>query len=213
MSFVVPEEIDAYVEAHTTPPDPLLAELAAETRATMESPQMLTGHVEGRFLELLVRSTGARRVVEIGMFTGYSALSMASALPDGGTVDTCEISEERAAFAQRYFDRSPYGSKIRVHLGPALDSIARLNGDFDFVFVDADKENYRNYYEAVLPRLSDGGLIAFDNTLWSGRVAGDEDQSESTRALRELNDVLVADERVTCVMLSVRDGVTLVQRR
>ena len=100
-----------------------------------------------------------------------------------------------------------------MHLGPALDSIARLDGDFDFVFVDADKENYRNYYEAVLPRLSDGGLIAFDNTLWSGRVAGDEDQSESTRALRELNDVLVADERVTCVMLSVRDGITLVQRR
>ena len=213
MSFVVPEEIDRYAEEHTTPPDELLAELARETRETMEAPQMLTGPVEGRFLELLVRATGARRVLEIGTFTGYSALSMSAALPPGGRIDTCDIEEKHAEVARRYFARSPYGERITLHMGPALDTIASLEGEFDFVFVDADKVNYRNYYDAVLPRLAERGLIAFDNTLWSGRVARDDEGDESTSALRELNDLLVRDERVTCVMLSVRDGITLVQRR
>jgi caffeoyl-CoA O-methyltransferase len=213
MAFIVPDEIDRYVEEHTTPPDPLLAELAAETRATMSAPQMLTGAVEGRFLELLVRATGARRVLEIGTFTGYSALSMAAALPEGGHVDTCDIEETHAEVARRYFARSPHGDRITLHMGPALETIERLGGPWDFVFVDADKPNYRNYYEAVLPRLSERSLIAFDNTLWSGRVAREGEDDESTRALRELNDMLVRDERVTCAMLSVRDGITLVQRR
>lgn len=211
MAFIVPDEIDRYVEQHTTPPDPLLAELARETRETMSAPQMLTGAVEGRLLELLVRATGARRVLEIGTFTGYSALSMAAALPEGGHIDTCDVDETHAEVARRYFARSPHGDRITLHMGPALETIERLEREFDFIFVDADKENYLNYYEAVLPRLSDRGLIAFDNTLWSGRVAGDDD-SAATRALRRLNDTLVADRRVTCVMLTVRDGITLVQK-
>lgn len=208
---IVPEPIDKYAAAHTTPPPELLLELAEETRATMSSPQMLTGTVEGRFLELLVFGTGARRVLELGTFTGYSALSMAAALPDGGRIDTCDIEPKHAEVAQRYIDRSPYADRITIHLGPALQTIAKLEGEFDLVFIDADKPNYANYYEAVLPRLSARGLIAIDNTLWSGRVL--DPQDEQSHAIAALNDAIVADERVVAVQLTVRDGITLIRRR
>ncbi len=208
---IVPEPIDAYAEAHTTPPDALLAELAAETRETMSAPQMLTGTVEGRFLELLVFGTGARRVLEIGTFTGYSALSMAAALPEGGRIDTCDIEPRHVEVAQRYIDRSPYADRITIHLGPALETIAQLEGDFDLVFIDADKPNYANYFEAVLPRLSERGLIAIDNTLWSGRVLDPED--DHSQAIAALNDAIAADGRVVAAQLTVRDGITLVRRR
>ncbi len=211
MSFLVEEELEEYSERHTTPPEALLAELAAETKATMASPQMLTGPIEGRFLELLVAGSGAKRVLEIGTFTGYSALSMAAALPPDGRIDTLDIDPKHAEVAQRYFDRSPHGSKVTLHLGPALETIATLAGEFDFVFIDADKENYDAYYEAVLPRLSERALIAIDNTLWSGRVLDPPD--ETTRLIAALNDKLASDDRVVAVQLTVRDGVTLVRRR
>ncbi len=211
MSFIVDEQLEEYAERHTTPPDPLLAELAEETKATMAAPQMLTGPIEGRFLELLVAGSGARRVLELGTFTGYSALSMAAALPPDGRIDTLDIEPRHAEVAQRYFDRSPHGGKITLHLGPALETIAKLEGAFDFVFIDADKPNYDAYYEAVLPRLSERGLIAIDNTLWSGRVLDPPD--ESSRLIAALNDKLAADERVVAVQLTVRDGITLIRRR
>jgi caffeoyl-CoA O-methyltransferase len=211
VAFVVDEALEAYAEAHTTAPDPLLAELAAETRATMASPQMLTGTIEGRFLELLVHVSGARRILEIGTFTGYSALSMAAALPPDGRIDTLDVEPRHAEVAQRYFDRSPHGAKITLHLGPAVETIGRLEGDFDLVFVDADKASYDAYYEAVLPRLSERGLIAIDNSLWSGRVL--DPQDENARAIAALNDKIAADERVVAVQLTVRDGVTLVRLR
>jgi caffeoyl-CoA O-methyltransferase len=211
MSFVVDDKVEEYAERHTTPPDPLLAELAEETKATMSAPQMLTGTIEGRFLELLVAASGARRVLEIGTFTGYSALSMAAALPEDGRIDTLDIEPKHAEVAQRYFDRSPHGAKITLHLGPALDSLAELEGEFDLVFIDADKENYDAYFEAVLPRLSERGLIVIDNTLWSGRVLDPPD--ETTKLIAALNDKLAADDRVVAVQLTVRDGVTLVRRR
>jgi caffeoyl-CoA O-methyltransferase len=209
---IVPDEIDNYAEAHTTPPSELLTELAAETRATLSSPQMLTGTVEGRFLEQLVFGLQARRVLELGTYSGYSSLSMAAGLPEGGHIDTCEVSEEHAEVAQRYIARSPYADRITIHLGPALEAIERLGGEWDFVFIDADKENYANYYEALLPRLAPTGLMALDNTLWSGRVLDDADDSPATRAIRELNDRIAADDRVIAVQLTVRDGVTLVRR-
>jgi caffeoyl-CoA O-methyltransferase len=209
---IVPEDIDAYAEAHTTPPPELMAELAAETKATLSSPGMLTGTVEGRLLEQLVFALRARRVLELGTYSGYSSLSMAAALPEGGHIDTCEVDEAHAEVAQRYIDRSPYADRITIHLGPALETIERLGGDWDFVFIDADKENYPNYYEALLPRLAPSGLIAIDNTLWSGRVLDDADDSEATRAISDLNDRIAADDRVIAVQLTVRDGVTLVRR-
>ncbi len=212
MSFIVSEEIEAYAEAHTTPPDQLLAELAEETKATLRSPQMLTGTIEGRLLELLVHGIQAKRVLELGTYSGYSSLSMAAGLPQGGHIDTCEVDEQHAEVARRYIARSPHADRITVHLGPALETIERLGGEFDFVFIDADKENYANYYEALLPRLAPHGLMAIDNTLWSGRVLDESDDSVDTRAIRELNDRIARDERVVAVQLTVRDGVTLIRR-
>jgi predicted O-methyltransferase YrrM len=213
MAFIVSEEIERYAEAHTTPPTPLLAELAAETRETLQSPQMLTGPIEGRLLEQLVFVSGARRVLELGTYSGYSSLSMAAALPPDGRIDTCEIDERHAEVARRYIARSPYADRITVHLGPALETIARLEGEFDLVFIDADKPNYLSYFEAVLPRLSQRGLMVVDNTLWSGRVLDPKPDDVSTEAIVEFNDRVLQDERVVCVQLTVRDGVTLIRRR
>jgi predicted O-methyltransferase YrrM len=199
--------IAEYAERLTTPPDPLLAELTAETEATMEWPGMLTGPVAGRLLELLVWSAQPRRVLEIGTFTGHSALAMAAALPEDGRIDCCELDPERAAFAQRYFDRSPDGGKITLHVGPALETIGRLEGSFGFVFIDADKEGYVDYYEAVLPRLTEHGLIVADNTLADGRVL------DGSAAVAAFNEHVAADPRSEQVLLSVRDGMTLIRRR
>ena len=174
---------------------------------------MLTGTIEGRFLELLVHGLQARRVLELGTFSGYGTLSMAAGLPPDGRIDSCEISEEHAAVARRYIERTGYADRITVHVGPALDSIRSLEGEFDFVFIDADKENYVAYYEEVLPRLSPTGLIAADNTLWSGRILDESDQEASTKAIRAFNDHVAADSRVVSVMLTVRDGVTLIRRK
>jgi len=211
VDFVTPE-IEAYAEAHTSSPEPLLHALAEETRATLRAPQMLTGTIEGRLLELLVHGLQARRVLEIGTYSGYGTLSMASGLPEDGRIDTCEIEEQHAEVARRYLEQAGHGHHVTVHVGPALETIARLEGEFNFVFIDADKVNYRNYYEAVLPRLAPHGLIAVDNTIWSGRVL-EKDGDDDTRAIREFNDHVVGDERVACVMLTVRDGVTLIRRR
>jgi caffeoyl-CoA O-methyltransferase len=213
-AFIVPEAVEAYAAAHTTAPAPFLQALAEETRATLESPQMLTGEIEGRFLEFLVFLAQPRFVLEIGTYSGYSALSMAQALPEGGRIVSCELDPERVAFAERHIADAGCAERISVRQGPALETIAGLDGPLDLVFIDADKEGYLDYYEAVLPKLSARGLIVIDNVLWSGRVAAppSDDDGDSTRALRVFNDHVVADERVVSVMLSVRDGVTLVRR-
>ena len=208
---IVPEPIEGYAADHTTPPEPLLATLADETRRALQSPQMLTGTIEGRFLEMLVYASGARRVLELGTYSGYSALSMAAGLAPGGHIDTCEVEERHAEVARRYIEQSPHADKITVHLGPSLETIEQLEADFDFVFIDADKPNYVNYYEAVLPRLTERGLIAADNTLWSGRVLDESENDEGTRAIKAFNAHVESDPRVTSVMLTVRDGVTLIR--
>ena len=210
--MIVRPELEAFVEAHTSAPTALLQALAEETRATLDAPQMLTGPVEGRFLELLVFGIGARRVLEIGTYSGYSALSMAAGLPAGGHIDTCELEPKHAEVARRYIAQSPHADRITVHVGPALETLAGLDGPYDFVFVDADKTGYDAYYDAVLPKLSDRGLIAFDNMLQDGRVVDDPGAGEGTRAIVALNARLVADPRVASVLLTVRDGVTLVRK-
>jgi predicted O-methyltransferase YrrM len=210
--MIVRDEIESYAEEHTTPHGELLARLADETRATLECPQMLTGQVEGRFLQMLVHVTGARRVLELGTYSGYSAISMAASLPSDGHIDTCEAEPDHADVARRYIAEAGYGERITVHLGPAVETLRRLEGPYDLVFVDADKTGYADYFEAVLPKLSERGLLAFDNTLQSGRVVDEPDANDGTRAIVELNDRLVRDERVVCVLLTVRDGLTLVRR-
>jgi caffeoyl-CoA O-methyltransferase len=212
MDGIVRPEVERYAEEHTTPPPPHLRELAEQTRATLDAPQMMTGPVEGRFLELLVYASGARRVLEIGTFSGYSALSMAAGLPPGGRIVTCEVDPEVAEVARRHIAASPYADRIEVRVGPALEAVSGLDGPFDLVFVDADKESYRDYVEAVLPKLSERGVLAIDNTLWSGRVVDDPRGDERTRRLAELNDALREDPRIVCVQLTVRDGITLVRR-
>lgn len=205
MVEVVDPRIAEYVKRFSSPHEPLLTELSAETAGELGSTQMLTGPVAGRFLELLVWGVQPQRVLEIGTFSGHSALSMAAALPPGGRIDACEINPVRAAFAQRYFDRSPHGSKITLHLGPALETIARLEGTFDLVFIDAEKDGYVGYYEAVLPRLAERGLIVADNTLAGGRVI------DGTPAIASFNEHVAADPRTVQVLLSVRDGMTLIR--
>jgi caffeoyl-CoA O-methyltransferase len=203
---VIDPRIEEYVERLTTPHESLLAELSEETATELGHTSMLTGPVAGRFLELLVWFGRPKRVLEIGTFSGHSALAMAAALPDGGRVDACEIDPERAAFAQRYFDRSPYGSRITLHVGPAGETIERLDGEFDLVFIDADKEGYVGYYEAVLPRLAERGLIVADNALAGGRVV------DETPPIAAFNEHVAADPRTVQVILSVRDGMTLIRR-
>jgi predicted O-methyltransferase YrrM len=173
---------------------------------------MLTGPVEGRLLELLVFGTGARRVLEIGTYSGYSAISMAAGLPEGGHIDTCEIDEQHADVARRYIERAGLGDRITVHVGPGAETVRRLDGPWDFVFVDADKTGYDTYYETVLPKLAPRGLIAFDNMLQGGRVVDAPGESENTSAIVALNEKLRNDPRVRCVLLTVRDGVTLVRK-
>jgi caffeoyl-CoA O-methyltransferase len=212
MSDIVDPVLEAYAEAHTTPPPPHLVDVDRQTRATLDFPGMMVGTLEGRFLEMLVFAARPQHVLEIGTFSGYSSLAMAAALPPGGRITTCELSEVHAEAARRHIAASPYAAHIEVVVGPALDTVQRLPGPFDFVFIDADKGGYLDYYNAVLPKLAPGGLIAADNTLWSGNVVRDSDTSPDTVALRTFNDTVAADARVVCVQLTVRDGVTLIRR-
>lgn len=212
MDGIIRPEVERYVEEHTTAPPSHLVALAEETRASLAVPQMMTGPVEGRFLELLVFASGARRVLEIGTFSGYSSLSMAAGLPEDGRIVSCEVDAGMAEVARRHIAASPYAERIEVRVGPALETVAGLDGPFDFVFIDADKESYRAYVEAVLPKLSERGLVAIDNTLWSGRVVDDPDPDERTQRLIELNDELRSDPRLVAVQLTVRDGITLLRR-
>jgi caffeoyl-CoA O-methyltransferase len=202
---IVDPRIEEYMERLTSPHDPLLAELSERTAEELGSPQMLTGPVAGRLLEFLVWVAQPRRVLEIGTFSGHSALAMAAALPEGGRIDASELDPDRAVFAQSWFDRSPYGSRITLHVGPALETIERLEGAFDLVFIDADKPGYVDYYEAVLPRLAPRGLIVADNTLANGQVV------EGDPPIARFNEHVAADPRTVQVVLSVRDGMTLIR--
>jgi caffeoyl-CoA O-methyltransferase len=212
VSFIVDPPVEEYAEAHSSPDGELFERLAAETRDKTTAPQMMVGLLEGRFLGVLVRSLRARRVLELGTFTGYSSISMALALPPGGRVITCDVNEETTAIAQRYAEDAGVADRIDFRLGPALDAVAQLTGPFDLVFIDADKENYVNYYEATLPLLADSGLMVVDNTLWSGRVADPAENDDNTQAIRALNDRVRDDPRVENVLLSVRDGMNLIWR-
>ena len=203
--------VEQFAQDHTKPETDLYARLREETYREMDRPQMQVGLLEGRFLQMLVRLTGARHILEVGMFTGYSTLMMAEGLPEDGRLTTCEIDPKAEAIARRYFAESPHGKKITIRMGPALDTIKSLSGPFDLVFIDADKTNYSNYYAACLPLVKGGGLVAADNVLWSGKVI--DPQDEDTRAIVAFNQLVQSDARVENVCLTVRDGMMLARKR
>ena len=210
MAFIVPDDIERYAAKHTTPLPPLLEELTRATYESMQAPQMLSGQLEGTLLQFLVVLTRAKRVLELGMFTGFSAQMMAAALPDDGQLITCDINPKARDFATPFFERSPHGKKIEVRLGPAIETLNTLEGPFDLVFIDADKGNYTAYYERCMELLSPNGVIAVDNVLWSGRVL--EPKDDSDRAIAAFNDHVNRDPRVQNVILTVRDGIMLIRK-
>ncbi len=205
-------QLEEYAERHSTPLSPLLEELVATTREKMGNRWvMLSGQLQGTLLQMLAASVGARRILEVGTFTGFSALMMAAALPEDGELITCEIDPEAIALARSFFDRSPHGGKIEIREGPALDTLKTLEGPFDFAFIDADKENLTAYYEAVLPMLAAKGVIAVDNVLWYGRVLDPKDESD--RAIVAFNEHVSRDERVWNMLLPIRDGLMLIRHK
>jgi caffeoyl-CoA O-methyltransferase len=205
--------VEQYAVDHTSGEPAYFAALAERTRAETDAPTMMVGTLEGRFLAALVAMARPQLVLELGTFTGYSALSMAEALPPGGRIITCDFNEKHVAMARQNIATTPYADRIEIKVGPALESIASLPGPFDMVFIDADKVGYLAYYEALLPKLAPDGVILVDNVLWSGRLLDDADDSAATQALREFNDHVAADDRVEVVMLTVRDGVSLIRHR
>ena len=212
MGDLVDPNVVAYAEAHCTEPPAYLRAVEAATRAEFPAWGMMVGRQEGRFLELMVFASAAARVLEIGTFTGYSALAMAAGLPPGGTITTCEANARHAERARANFAASPFSERIELVEGPAIESIRRLSGPFDLVFIDADKQGYDGYFEAVLEKLAPRGIILADNTLYSGGVLPGAEVDDSALALRRFNDKLVADPRVVCVLTTIRDGVTIIRR-
>lgn len=211
MINIVPEKIEAYAEAHSEQVSPVLQELRKETFARMEGANMQVGRLEGDFLRLLARLVQARRIIEIGMFTGYSALMMAEALPEDGELITCDVDPKAEEVARKYFAKSPHGKKIQVRMGPALETLKTLKAPFDLAFIDADKQNMSAYYDAVFPLIRQGGLIVGDNTLWSMKVL--EPQDAETKAIVAFNKKVAADERVEKVLVTLRDGMMIAHKR
>ena len=204
----LPEKVARYIHEHSVREPLVLRELREATKAVPMS-GMQIGADQGQFLQLLVQAIGARRCLEIGTYTGYSALAVALALPKDGRIVCCDLSEEWTAVGKPFWKRAGVEKKIDLRIGPALDTLKTLKGPFDFVFIDADKPNYANYYEACLPLVRRGGIIAIDNTLWSGWVAEKDRSDADTVALRAFNDKLHRDDRVALSMLPLGDGVTL----
>jgi caffeoyl-CoA O-methyltransferase len=205
----------AYLMAHRTPDDPVLEELRAETARLGDRGQMQIAPEQGTFLRLLVAAIGARRAVEVGTFTGYSAICIARGLAPGGRLLCCDVSAEWTAVARRYWERAGVADRIDLRLAPAAETLRTLSAEpiLDFAFIDADKTGYPVYYEEVLRRLRPGGLIAVDNVLWSGHVVNARKRDADTRAIRRFNDLVAADGRVDSVMTPIADGITLVRKR
>jgi caffeoyl-CoA O-methyltransferase len=211
MKEIVDPDLEQFARDHTEAESELHVRLREETYRVMDLPQMQVDAVEGRFLKMLVRLTGARTILEVGMFTGYSALMMAEGLPEDGRLTTCEVDPKAEAIARRYFAESPHGHKITIRMGPALETIKTLAGPLDLVFIDADKANYSHYYEACLALLKPGGLIVADNVLWSGKVLDPKEPDD--HAIVAFDRMVQSDSRIENVCLTVRDGMMLVRKR
>ena len=211
MMEFLPKEIEDYCRLHSQDEPEIYRQLTAETYESCQIPQMLSGPMVGTILQFFVRLTQARRVLEVGMFTGYSALKMAEALDRSGELLTCEIDPSHISIAKNYFQKVPWGKRITVLEGTALESLANLEPSFDLVFIDADKINYLNYYKRAVELIRSGGIIVLDNALWSGRVIMPED--DGSRTIAETNDFIQKDDSVWNVLLPIRDGLMVVQKK
>lgn len=213
MNFL-PPDIDAYSARFTEQESELLSRLDRETRAKVLLPRMLSGHMQGRILSMFSRMIKPCRILEIGTYTGYSALCLAEGLDEDGVLHTIDVNEELTSIVNRYFSSAAHGSKIRFHVGEAVKIIPALREEFDLVFIDADKENYSNYFDLVFPLLREGGWIIADNVLWSGKVTESAElQDADTIALKAYSEKIAADARVRQVLLPVRDGLMICQKR
>ena len=209
MGRYVPDAVEEYAERHTSARWDVFDRLGAETEATRQDHVMMVGAVEGAFLNFLVSMTRAKRVLEVGTFTGWSSIAMARALPPDGSLVSCDVNEETTAVARRYAEQAGVADKIDYRVGPGIETLASLDGPFDLAFIDADKEGYVDYYEAILPKLAPDGLLAADNTLFGSGGPNEE----ITQAIAAFNDHVLHDDRVEAVLLPLRDGITLIRRR
>lgn len=207
---IINSEIDKYAYEHTKPASEIVRNIEKATHTELQYAQMLSGRVEGRFLQFLIRISGAKKILEVGMFTGYSALSMAEALPDDGKIITCDTNDRYRVIAERFFGESPHGEKIEIRMGPALETLKSLEPSFDLIFLDADKGNYPTYYELIFPLLKVGGILVIDNVLWSGSVLNPEERK--SESIDKLNKTVRQDDRVENVFLTIRDGINLVRK-
>lgn len=206
----ISEELELYVEQHSQNEPELLVKLFKETHQKVLQPRMLSGHFQGRVLSMLSKIIHPKHILEIGTYTGYAALCLAEGLQKDGTLDTIDVKEELVAIQQKYFDLSPWKEQIVAHLGAALDIIPTLNKKYDLVFIDADKENYINYFNMIVPMMNQGGIILSDNVLWSGKVLETLNPKDmSTKVLLEYNQMVNNDPRVETVLLPIRDGLTV----
>ncbi len=209
MNFISPE-LEKYVEDHTTAESEILSQLNRETNIKVLQPRMISGHLQGRVLSMISKLKMPQHILEIGTYTGYATLCLAEGLVNNGTIDTIDKNEELAEMQRRYFDKTEFSSQIIQHLGNALDIIPSIDKKFDLVFIDADKENYINYYNMIIDKCNAGALIICDNVLWSGKVLEPlSEKDASTKILIELNELLVMDNRVEVVLLPIRDGLSL----
>jgi predicted O-methyltransferase YrrM len=212
MNFISPE-LAHYAGIHTSQESELLARINRETHLEVLQPRMLSGHIQGRLLSLLSSLLKPKRILEIGTYTGYSALCLAEGLPDDGTLITIDVNEELQARVQGYFNDSSYKHQIEYHIGDAMELIPTLPDMWDLVFIDADKKNYLNYYDLVIERMNPGGIILADNILWSGKVIDEAAQDRETVLLRKYNELIQADERVENILLPIRDGIMVARKK
>lgn len=204
------DELDDYVTQHSQDEPELLAQLNRETHLKILQPRMLSGHFQGRVLSMLSKIIHPTNILEIGTYTGYATLCLAEGLAENGTIDTIDVNEELVDFQRKYFDRSQWSHQIVQHLGPALDIMPALGKKYDLVFIDADKDNYINYFHAIVPMMNKGGIILSDNVLWSGKVVEEvKTNDRTTKLLMEYNQLLKNDPRVETVLLPIRDGLTV----
>jgi len=210
----IPEELDHYVVNHSEDEPELLQELTRETYQKILQPRMLSGHYQGRLLSMISKLTHPKNILEIGTYTGYSALCLAEGMQRDGELHTIDINEELLDFQRSYFNKSPYGKQIFQHLGNALEIIPSLDKTFDLIFIDADKDNYPAYFNAIIDKLNPGGIILSDNVLWSGKVIEPLKEDDfSTKALLEYNTILKEDKRIETVILPIRDGLTISRKK